>query len=73
MSICTKKALGKLNKRDLSLQSKVESANNGILEELCKMNPKFSQLETKNKVVKQANWLLSKRLVDMEGQCWANA
>ena len=35
------------------------------------MNHTFSQLESKNVVVKQA--LLSKCLVDMERQCWANA
>ena len=32
----------------------------------------FSQLESENSIVKQANSLLSKRLVDMERQCWAN-
>ena len=38
-----------------------------------KLSHKFSQLESKNVVVKQANSLLSKRKVDMERQCWANA
>ena len=33
----------------------------------------FSQLESENSIVKQANSLLSKRLVNMERQCWANA
>ena len=37
------------------------------------LNDKFSQLESENVVVKQANSLFSKRLVDMERQCWANA
>ena len=37
------------------------------------MNDKFGQLESKNVVIKQANSFLSKRLVDTERQCWANA
>ena len=57
----------------LSLQSKVKSANNEILDQVCQLNQKFSQIETENSIVKQANSLLSKRLVDTERQCWANA
>ena len=37
------------------------------------MNNKFSELESENVVIKQANSLLSQLLVDMERQCWANA
>ena len=60
MSIYNGKALDKLNKWKLipillSLQRKVESANNDILEEVYKLNQKFSQLETENSVMKQAN------------------
>ena len=78
MSIYTEETLDKLNKKELitfllSLQSKVESANNEILDQVLQLNQKFSQLEAKYSVVKQANSLLSKRLVDMERQCWANA
>ena len=78
MSIYTEEALDKLNKKELitillSLQSKVESANNEILDQVRQLNQKFSQLKAENNVVKQANSLLSKRLVDMERQCWANA
>ena len=36
------------------------------------LNLKFRQLEAENSVAKQANSLLSKRLVDMGRQCWAN-
>ena len=43
-----------------------------ILEEISKLKDKFSQLESENVIVKQANSLLSKRFVDMERQCWAN-
>ena len=51
----------------------MESANNEILDQVCQLNQKFSQLESENSIMKQANSLLSKRLVDMERQCWANA
>ena len=78
MSIYIEEALDKLNKKELitillSLQRKVESANNEILDQVRQVNQKFSHLEAENTVVKQANWLLSKRLVDMERPCWANA
>ena len=70
----TEEVLDKLNKRELigmviSLQSKETEKNDLILEEIRKLNDKFSQLESENVVVKQANSLLSKRLVDMERQC----
>ena len=78
MSIYTEEALDKLNKKELitillSLQSKVESANNEIIDQVRQLNQKFSQLESEYSIVKQANSFLSKRLVDMERQCWANA
>ena len=57
----------------ISLQCKETEKNDLILEEIRKLNDKFSQLESENVVIKQANSLLSKRLVDMERQCWANA
>ena len=71
MSIYTEEALDKSNKKELitillPLQSKVESANNEILEQVHQLNQKFSQLESENSIVKHANSLLSKRLVDME-------
>ena len=74
----TEEVLDKLDKRELigmviSLQSKETEKNDLILEEIRKLNDKFSQLESENVVIKQANSLLSKRLVDMERQCLANA
>ena len=51
----------------------MESANNEILHQVRQLNQKFSQLESEDSIVKQANSLLLKRLVDMERQCWANA
>ena len=78
MSIYTEEALDKLNKKELitillSLQSKVESANNEILDQVRQLNQKFSQLESENSIVKQTNSLLSKRMDNMKRQCWANA
>ena len=59
MSIYTEEALDKLNKKELitillSLQSKVESTKNEILDQVRQLNQKFSQLEAENSVVKQA-------------------
>ena len=59
MSIYTEEALDKLNKKELitillSLQRKVESTNNEILDQVRQLNQKFSQLEAENSVVKQA-------------------
>ena len=74
----TQEVLDKLFKRELigvvlSLQSKeTEKKNDLILEEIRKLNHKFSQLESENVVAKQANSFLSKCLVAMERQCWAN-
>ena len=77
MSIYNEEVLDKLDKKELitillSLQIKVKSANNEILDQVRQLNQKFSQLESENSIVKQATSLLSKRLVDMELQCRAN-
>ena len=54
----------------LLLQSnKTEKKKDSILEEILKLNHKFSQLESENVLIEQANFFLSKRLVDMERQC----
>ena len=68
----------KLNKADLigtalSLQSKMESSNAKVFEELKLLNDKFDKLETDVAIARNANSLLSSRLVDTESQCWANA
>ena len=74
----SRRSFRQINKKELItilllLQSKVESANNEILDQVRQSNQKFSQLAVENSAVKQANSLWSKRLVDMERQCWANA
>ena len=57
----------------LPLQNKLDQANNKVLEEIRKLNENFSKLESELSVTKQVNSLLSRRLVNMERQCWANA
>ena len=74
----TNESLQSINKKDmipivLSLQNKLDQANNKVLEEIRKLNDNFSKLESELSVTKQVNSLLSRRLVNMERQCWANA
>ena len=57
----------------LSLQNKVDQANNKVLEEIGKLNDNFSKLESELSVTKQVYSLLSSRLLNMEFQCWTNA
>ena len=57
----------------LSLQSKMESSNAKVLEELKLLNEKFDKLEADVAIARNANSLLLSRLVDTERQCWANA
>ena len=78
MTTYSDEALRKLNKGDLigiafSLQSKMESSNARILEELKLVNDKFYKLEASAAIARNAKLLLSSRLVDKERQCWANA
>ena len=49
-----------------------ETEKKMIPKKIRKLNDKFSQLESETVVAKQAHSLLSKRLVDMKRQCWAN-
>ena len=78
MATYTNESLQSINKKDmipivLSLQNKLDQANNKVLEEIRKLNENFSKLESELSVTKQVNSLLSRRLVNMERQCWANA
>ena len=57
----------------LSPQNKLDQANNKVLEEIRKLNDNFSKLESEVSVTKQVNSLLSRRHVNMERKCWANA
>ena len=78
MTTYSEDALRKLTKDDLidigmSLQSKIESSNAKVLEELKLLNDKFDKLEVDVATARNANSLLSSHLVDTERQCWANA
>ena len=44
-----------------------------MLQEIRKLNNNFPKLESEQSVIEQVNSLLSRRLVNMEFQCWANA
>ena len=77
MTTYSEEALRKLNKDDLigialSLQSKMESSNAKVLEELKLLNNRFYKLEADVAIARNANSLLLSRLVDTERQCWAN-
>ena len=78
MATYTKESLEKINKRDminivLSLQSKLDEANNRVVEEVRKLSDAFLKLQSELAVSQQVNSLLSNRLTNMERQCWANA
>ena len=78
MATYTNKSLEKINKRDminivLSLQSKLDEANNRVVEEVRKLSDAFLKLQSELAVSQQVNSLLSDRLTNMERQCWANA
>ena len=56
----------------LSLQTDMQS-NIKILEEVRKLNEKFTNLESQLLVRKNFNSLLQQRGIDLGRQCWANA
>ena len=56
----------------LSQQRKIGRDNIGWLDEIRKLNNNFSNLEVDVNIAKNINNLLSQRVVDLEGQCWAN-
>ena len=80
MATYTNESLDKLYKKDLipivlSLQNKLDEANNSkteLLDEIRKLNDKSDKLQSDVCVTKNVNNLLSSRLFDIGGQCWAN-
>ena len=58
--------------RQISVQTEMQS-NIKILEEVRKLNDKFSNLESQLQVTKNVNSLLQQRVINLERQCWANA
>ena len=78
MATYTNESLQIISQKDmipiaLSLQNKLDQANNKVLEQIHKLNDNFSKLESEPSVTKQVDSLLSTRLINMERQCWANA
>ena len=74
----TLESLDKLYKKDLvqivlTLQNKLKSSNDQVLEEIRKLNIIFQKLESDISITKNTNSLLLKRVVDLERECWANA
>ena len=74
MATYRNESLQSINKKEmisivLSLQNKLDQANNKVLEEIRKLSDNFSKLESELSVTKQVNSLLSRRLVNMEPQC----
>ena len=72
MTTYSDNALRKLSKGDLTsialnFQSKIESSNTKVLEELRLLNEKFDKLESDVAIARNANSLLSSRLADTEG------
>ena len=78
MDAFTEESPNKLSKQELvamylKVTKKIESLNDHLLEEVQHVRDTFKRVESELSVVKTVNHLLSKRLVDMERQCWANA
>ena len=78
MDAFTEESPNKLSKQELvamylKVTKKMESLNDHLLEEVQHVRDTFKRVESELSVVKTVNHLLSKRLVDMERQCWANA
>ena len=51
---------------NLSMQRKIDQDNVGWLDEICKLNVIFSNLEADVQIAKNVNYLLSERVVDLE-------
>ena len=77
MANYTEDGLDKILKKDLisitsQQQRKIDQDNIGWLDEFRKLNNNFSKIEADVKITKNTNYLLLQRVVDLEGQCWAN-
>ena len=75
MASYNEESLEQLNKKSLvsiilSLQNKLETVNDKLVEELKQIKDK---IEADLSVTKQVNDLLVTRVTNLERQCWANA
>ena len=62
-----------LEKQNRSLQSRMSEVNNEVVEEMGKFKEKFSKLQSELSIAKRVNTEMTKRIVTLERQCWANA
>ena len=75
MATYSEESLEQLNKKSLvsivlSLQNKLETVNDKLLEEFKEIKDK---IEADISMTKQVNSLLASRVTNLERQCWANA
>ena len=78
MASYTNDSLDTTRKQDLisivlSLQSKLDEANNKVLEEVRNLSDTITKLSSELSITKNVNTLLLSRLATLERQCWANA
>ena len=84
MPQCTEESLDKLLKWELpialsleeqnrSLQSRMSEMKTEVVGELRKFNENLSKLQLELSTAKRVNTELTKRIVTLEHQCWANA
>ena len=81
----TEESLDKLLKRELipivlsleeqnkSLQSRMSEVSNEVVDEMRKFKESFSKFQSELSIAKRVNTELTKRIVTLERQCWANA
>ena len=62
-----------LEKHNRSLQNRMSKVNKEVVEEMQKFNENFSKLQSELSIAKRVNAELTKRIVILERQCWANA
>ena len=77
METYSEEPLDKLLKKDiinivLSLQTEMQF-NTKTLQEVRKLNDKFTNLESQLLVTKNVNYLLQQRVINLERQYWTNA
>ena len=78
MASYSQDALDRLSKGNLidiilQLQTKLETRNNKVLEEVRMLNKHFAKLESELLVAKKVNSELEKYVTELQRQCWANA
>ena len=62
-----------LEKHNRSLQNRMSVVNNEVVEEMRKFNENFSKFQSELSIVKRVSTELTRRIVTLERQCWANA